>query len=178
MLNMRSKTNKYTRNLGVRLRTFCVIPLQERGGIIEWVPNVSTMGECISQGTSCTKPSEYETIRQQFKNAVSCCIYFHLIIFLLSLMPRRSWILIISLRTFIRWKWANFCEARAQVRRLTIKFREATQPQPHSCLQLVLLLDLAIDTLATFWLINPPANSCTSTFVFCSTLEKNWMFRR
>ena len=73
MLNVRSKTNKYTRNLSFQIRTFAVIPLQEKGGIIEWIPNMATFGDCVSQG-GCTKQNELTSLRNQLRSKVT--IYF------------------------------------------------------------------------------------------------------
>jgi phosphatidylinositol kinase/protein kinase (PI-3 family) len=69
MLNERCVTNKYTRNLGIRIRTFFVVPLQEKGGIIEWVPNVTTFGDFVNNG-SCSNRSELDNLRNQLRQKV------------------------------------------------------------------------------------------------------------
>lgn len=90
MLNVRCTANKYTRNLGIRIRTFCVIPLQEKGGIIEWVPNVTTFGDFVQQG-GCTKRSEAEALKGQMRNIVNILSYsFDYCYDFRILIPKRS----------------------------------------------------------------------------------------
>jgi phosphatidylinositol kinase/protein kinase (PI-3 family) len=69
MLNIRSVTNKYTRNLALKIRTFHVLPLQEAGGIIEWVENMKTIGECVDNG-KCKSKTELDSIRVQIRSKV------------------------------------------------------------------------------------------------------------
>ncbi|KAI6184566.1 Non-specific serine/threonine protein kinase [Aphelenchoides bicaudatus] len=66
ILNKKSVTSKYTRNLGARIQTFRVIPLQERGGILEWVPNFNTLCDCISSLTN--RSSELNNMETQFRS--------------------------------------------------------------------------------------------------------------
>ncbi|CAD5229780.1 unnamed protein product [Bursaphelenchus okinawaensis] len=50
MLNRKMQTSRYTRNRDYRIRTYHVIPLEETGGIIEWVPHMDTLNNCIRNG--------------------------------------------------------------------------------------------------------------------------------
>ncbi|KAI6234934.1 hypothetical protein M3Y99_00744900 [Aphelenchoides fujianensis] len=47
MLNDRLPASKHTRNADLRIRTFGVLPLQEHGGLIEWVHGMATLGDCL-----------------------------------------------------------------------------------------------------------------------------------
>ncbi|KAI6234052.1 Serine/threonine-protein kinase ATR [Aphelenchoides fujianensis] len=70
MLNARMSTNKHTRNEDLHIQTFGVLPLQEQGGLIEWVHGMTTLGECL-RATSRTTPLWDQTVRQLEKEARS-----------------------------------------------------------------------------------------------------------
>jgi hypothetical protein len=40
--------------------------MQEKGGIIEWIPNVATLGDCIPAASS----TDADTLRNQYKGQV------------------------------------------------------------------------------------------------------------
>lgn len=57
MLNRRMNTNKFTRHRDFSIRTYHVVPLEELGGLIEWVPHMKTLHDCVSN--CCTNLDEY-----------------------------------------------------------------------------------------------------------------------
>ncbi|KAI6216793.1 Non-specific serine/threonine protein kinase [Aphelenchoides besseyi] len=66
MMNARLPINKHTRNDGLQIQTFGVIPLEEKGGIIEWVPGLMTIGECLKCGV--TDSTKLDTAKQRLNS--------------------------------------------------------------------------------------------------------------
>ncbi|KAI6225379.1 Non-specific serine/threonine protein kinase [Aphelenchoides fujianensis] len=64
MMNARLPTSKYTRNADLRIRTFGVLPLQEQGGLIEWVHGMSTLGDCLRSVGSTSPPELSEAAKK------------------------------------------------------------------------------------------------------------------
>lgn len=63
MLNRQMQTSRFTRNRDYHIRTYHVIPLEEEGGLIEWVPHMRTINDCIANG-KCLNVEEFRRIRK------------------------------------------------------------------------------------------------------------------
>ncbi|KAI6230300.1 Non-specific serine/threonine protein kinase [Aphelenchoides fujianensis] len=68
MLNARLPSNKHTRNADLRIRTFGVLPLQEQGGLIEWVNGMATLGDCLRAAGS-TSPLALSIAAEELQKA-------------------------------------------------------------------------------------------------------------
>ncbi|KAJ3219837.1 hypothetical protein HDU67_009025 [Dinochytrium kinnereticum] len=62
ILNVLLKTSKTSEQRNLRLRTYKVIPLADRVGVIEWLENTMPLGECIAQAHSKSFPDEISLV--------------------------------------------------------------------------------------------------------------------